>query len=107
MGTVDFDSETGDTWARMVHDMTRRNPRALRYRPAVDRREQLLADEVNRHMERVIVGYERREGDMPPELACHRCGSGVGPLVNVGAVYARGVRVDRYRCADYCEEATA
>ena len=97
MSSVDFDSETGDTWARMVYDMRRKNPRALRFRPAVDHSEQLLADEVNRHMTRAFVGYTREEA--VPALACDSCGSDVGPLEVYGSVYTAEGRYDRYRCA--------
>lgn len=101
MATVDFDSETGDTWARMVYDMRRKNPRALRYRPAVDRQEQLLANEVNRHMTRAFIGYTREEEQVSSRLACDSCGSDVGPLEVYGAVYTEAGRFDRYRCAGH------
>lgn len=121
MATVDFGSELGATWEVMARTSFLAN-KPVRTRPAVDRREKLLADEANRYVERLQYGYSgapsRRphgsaENGEPEEAAtCDHCGQ-QRPL---SALYVydtwrlsggvQSVLVPRYRCVgDSCRKA--
>ena len=105
MATVDFDTEEGDAWYSMVRTTHLAGREIDRTRPPMSRQEALLAREVNSYAFRVQFGYGsgRNPDALPCDPVCHRCGARDVPLILVGAVYLREGRVDKYRCADYCQ----
>lgn len=75
MATVDFDSEPA-YW----YESTVRSARAaglpVRHRPAVNRDERLMAQEVARHLERVVIAQTAAPAVHPSPQArtCAKCG---------------------------------
>lgn len=98
MGVVDFDTEEGEAWYSMVRTLHLAGRESPHTRPAVDERERALAWQVNNHAFRMVRGYQRPDRALTAVRACDRCGSLVGPLRVVGAVYTRTGRTERYRC---------
>jgi hypothetical protein len=103
MSTVDYDTEEGDAYYSMRRTLFLAGRESPYTRPAVDRNEQLLANEVNNHLERLQFGY-RRDVEHLPRPACDRCGATDAPMVVVGAVYTRAGKFNRWRCRDGCKE---
>lgn len=115
MGTVDFGNELGATWEVMARTSFLAN-KPVRTRPAVDRREKLLADEANKYVERLQFGYAghapQHPDDGPETAVCDVCGE-AHPL---DALYVydtwrlsggvQSISVPRYRCVgDACRKA--
>lgn len=77
MATVDFDSEPAYWYEKTLRD-SRRAGLPTRSRPAVNRDERLMAQEVARHLERVVIARGQAPEMTPPTRAharlCAKCG---------------------------------
>lgn len=75
MATVDFDSEPAYWYEKTMRD-SRNAGLPVRHRPAVNRDERLMAQEVARHLERVVIAQVAPPARMPKTRGriCARCG---------------------------------
>lgn len=75
MATVDFDSEPAYWYEKTMRD-SRHAGLPVRHRPAVNRDERLMAQEVARHLERVVIAQTAAPAVHPAPHArlCARCG---------------------------------
>ena len=75
MATVDFDSEPAYWYEKTMRD-SRKAGLPVRHRPAVNRDERLMAQEVARHLERVVIAQTAPPAVTPKAHArtCAKCG---------------------------------
>ena len=75
MATVDFDSEPAYWYEKTMRD-SRHAGLPVRHRPAVNRDERLMAQEVARHLERVVIAQTAAPAVHPGSHAriCAQCG---------------------------------
>lgn len=98
MSSIDFNSGPAEVYVSQMRTF-RKAGKQPHWRPAVNRAEKLLADEVSRYVDRSTFGY-LPPSDLAPSPAqrvCEGCGSS-DELRLIGSVYLKCGRVDKYRC---------
>lgn len=99
--SVDANSALGEVYISQLRQF-RKAGKQPHFRYAVNRQEKLIANDVNRIVDRITTGYQAITPtlDASQPLACERCGA-TDDLRIIGAVYLQGVRVDRARCHNH------
>lgn len=95
----DYDSGLADVYISQVRQIEKHGGK-VRSRPAVNREEKQIAQEVRRRVDRQTFGYSP-QAEAPVSDVCERCSATEGLRLK-GRVYLdSGQVINRYRCEDH------